>query len=159
MRCLLTQPRIAGRSEQLRSFHNKFDASAEQLQADFQTRLNTQVKAAEMGACLHPCFAAHLRVLTSARYTSCTAGAKYLAGLPDVGFGLGAFVPGFVSFGEDLLAVTNASLSSWVTLVTNAERPAFERRAAETAQRIDPTGAYLAECVPALWISRPFCAC
>jgi hypothetical protein len=32
----------------MRSFHQQFNASAEQLQADFQTRLNTQV-----------CFAGH----------------------------------------------------------------------------------------------------
>ena len=71
--------------------------------------------------------------------------AKYVASLPDAGVGLGAFIPGFTSFGEDLLAVTGGSLISWNTLVTDAERPAFEARAAEAARRIDPTGAYLAE--------------
>ena len=72
-------------------------------------------------------------------------GAKYVAGLPDVGAGLGVFIPGYISFAEDLLAVTDASVASWVTLVTDSERPAFEARAAQAATRIDPTGAYLAE--------------
>ena len=104
----------------MRSFHDQFNASAEQLQADFQTRLNTQELAAQMAA-------------------------KYVAGLPDAGAGLGAFIPGFIAFGEDLIAVTGGSLISWNTLVTDPERPAFEARAAEAARRIDPSGAYLAE--------------
>lgn len=42
----------AGRASELHSFSLQFDASVVQLHADFQTRLNTLVKTAEMGALL-----------------------------------------------------------------------------------------------------------
>jgi hypothetical protein len=55
------------------------------------------------------------------------------------------YIPGFQSFADDVLQVTDASVASWLTLVLDEERPAFELRAQEAATRIDPTGAFLRE--------------
>ena len=92
----------------------------DQLRADFQQRLHIQVKSATMAA-------------------------KYIAGLPDRGTGLGLYITGFQSFSDDVLQVTDASVATWLTLVLDEERPAFELRAQEAASRIDPTGAFLRE--------------
>ena len=54
-------------------------------------------------------------------------------------------IPGFRAFGEDLQNVSGATLSAWIMLVTDAQRPAFEAAAAETAERLDPSGALAAE--------------
>ncbi len=91
-----------------------------QLQADFQTRLNVLTKTAQMGA-------------------------KYIASLPDVGGGRGAYIPGFRVLGEDLQNVSGATLSAWIMLVTDAQRPAFEAAAAEAAAQLDPSGALRAQ--------------
>jgi hypothetical protein len=91
-----------------------------QLQADFQTRLNTLVKTAVMGA-------------------------KYISSLPDVDRGLGVHIPGFQAFGEDLQNVSGATLSAWIMLVTDAQRDAFEAAAADAAARLDPSGALAAQ--------------
>jgi hypothetical protein len=113
-------PRAAGTDSESRSFRLQFEASVDQLRADFQQRLHIQVKSATMAA-------------------------KYIAGLPDKGVGLGVYIPGFQTFADDVLAVTDASVASWLTLVLDEERPAFEQRAQEAASRIDPTGAFLRE--------------
>lgn len=112
--------RAAGTDSESRSFRLQFEASVDQLRADFQQRLHIQVKSATMAA-------------------------KYIAGLPDKGVGLGVYIPGFQTFADDVLAVTDASVASWLTLVLDEERPAFELRAQEAASRIDPTGAFLRE--------------
>jgi hypothetical protein len=93
-----------------------------QLQADVQARLDTLVKTAIMGA-------------------------KYISSLPDVGGGGGVHIPGFRAFGEDLQAVSGATLSAWIMLVTDEQRPAFEAAAAEAAARLDPSGALAAQVV------------
>jgi hypothetical protein len=68
-------------------------------------------------------------------------GAKYIASLPDAGGGRGVHIPGFQSFAEDLLNVTRGVLSTWLTIVTDEQRPAFEAAATEAAARLDPSGA------------------
>jgi hypothetical protein len=68
-------------------------------------------------------------------------GAKYIASLPDAGSGRGVYIPGFQSFAEDLLNVTRGVLSTWLTIVTDEQRPAFEAAAVETAARLEPSGA------------------
>jgi hypothetical protein len=115
-RCLLAR---AGRASELHSFHLQFDASVVQLQADFQSRLNTLVKTAVMGG-------------------------RYISSLPDDGAGRGAHIPGFQAFGEDLQAVSGATLSAWIVLVTDAQRAAFEAAAVAAAARLDPSGALAA---------------
>jgi signal transduction histidine kinase len=63
--------------------------------------------------------------------------AKYISTLPDHGAGLGAYIPFFREFAEDLQSVTRASELTWLHLVTEAERPAFEAAAAQAAARLD----------------------
>jgi hypothetical protein len=104
----------------MRSFHLQLDASVAQLHADLQTKLNTMTKTALMGA-------------------------KYISSLPDVGRGRGAHIPGFRVLGEDLQNVSGATLSAWIMLVTDAQRPAFEAAAAEVAAVLDPSGALQAQ--------------
>jgi hypothetical protein len=111
---------FAGRASELHSFHLQFEASVVQLQADAQARLDTLVKTAVMGA-------------------------KYISSLPDVGGGGGVNIPGFRTFGEDLQAVSGATLSAWIMLVTDEQRPAFEAAAADAAARLDPSGALAAQ--------------
>ena len=72
-------------------------------------------------------------------------GAKYIAGLPDKGAGLGVYIPRFQNFADDVISVTDASAASWLTLVIDSERVAFEQRAQEAATRIDPSGEFLKE--------------
>jgi hypothetical protein len=109
----------AGRASELNSFHLQFDASVVQLQADFQSRLNTLVKTAVMGG-------------------------RYISSLPDDGAGRGARIPGFQAFGEDLQAVSGATLSAWIVLVPDAQRAAFEAAAVAAAAALDPSGALAA---------------
>jgi hypothetical protein len=97
------------------SFRLQYNSSVEQLYSDFQAQLNIRVKSAEMGA-------------------------KYIASLPDVGAGRGVFIPGFQALAEDLLNVSNAQVGTWLMLVTDAQRPAFEAAAAQAATRLDPSG-------------------
>jgi hypothetical protein len=68
-------------------------------------------------------------------------GAKFIASLPDAAASRGAGIPSFQSFAAELLNVTGARVATWLTLLTDAERPAFEAAAVETAARLDPSGA------------------
>jgi hypothetical protein len=45
-----------------------------------------------------------------------------------------------MAFAEDLLNVSNAQVGSWLMLVTDAQRPAFEAAAAQAAAALDPSG-------------------
>jgi hypothetical protein len=60
-------------------------------------------------------------------------GAKYIASLPSAGRGGGVNVPGFQSFAEDLLNVTRSSVASWLTIVPDTQRAAFEAAALAAA--------------------------
>ena len=72
-------------------------------------------------------------------------GAKYIASLPDIGIGRGVFIPGFLSFAEDLVNVTRASVVTWLPLVADADRAAFEANAVDAALVQDPSGALAAQ--------------
>ena len=112
--------RRAGTQSEAHSFRMQFEASVEQLRTNFQQRLHIQIKSATMGA-------------------------KYIAGLPDKGMGLGQYIPGFQSFADDVINVTDASASTWLTLVLDSERADFELRAQVAANRTDSSGAFLRE--------------
>ena len=62
-----------------------------------------------------------------------------------MGGGRGVHIPGFQLFGEDLQNVSGATLSAWLMLVTDAQRPAFEAAAADAAARLDSSGALQAQ--------------
>jgi hypothetical protein len=68
-------------------------------------------------------------------------GAKFISSIPLPVDGGAVNIPGFQAFGEDLINVTRASAAMWLTLVTDAQRPAFEAAALAAAARIDPSGA------------------
>jgi hypothetical protein len=68
-------------------------------------------------------------------------GAKFISSRQPPAVGGAVDIPGFQSFGEDLINVTRASAAMWLTLVTDAQRPAFEAAALAVAARTDPSGA------------------